>query len=102
MQSYHHIKYEIEELYEKRQCPRIRSKCLWYEEGEKASNFFLNQEKRSGIQSQTKLIVDDQEITSQNMIQNELLFFYETFFRNTSANTSEGCERLLNKFLFSN
>ena len=34
----------------------------------------------------------------QNKIQNELLFFYENLFRNTSANTSEDCERFLNEF----
>ena len=29
---------------------------------------------------------------------NKLLFFYETLFRNTSANTSEDCESFLNEF----
>ena len=33
----------------------------------------------------------------QNKIQNELLVFYESLFRNTSANTSEDCERFLNE-----
>ena len=33
----------------------------------------------------------------QKKIQNELLFFYETLFRNTSANTSEDCEHFLNE-----
>ena len=50
----------------------------------------LNLEKRRGIQGQVKkLIANNQEITDQNKIQNELLFFYETLFGNTSANTSE-------------
>ena len=71
---------------------------MWYEEGEKSSKFFLNLEKRRGIQGQIrKLIVNNQEITHQNKIQNELLFFYETLFRNTSANTSEDCESFLNE-----
>ena len=71
---------------------------MWYEEGEKSSKFFLNLEKRRGIQGQIrKLIVSNQEITHQNKIQNELLFFYETLFRNTSANTSEDCESFLNE-----
>ena len=33
----------------------------------------------------------------QNKIQNELLVFYETLFRNKSANTFEDCERFLNE-----
>ena len=42
---------------------RIKSKCLWYERGEKSSKFFLNLEKRRDIQSQIrKLIVNNQEI----------------------------------------
>ena len=71
---------------------------MWYEKGEKLSKFFLNLEKRRGIQGQIrKLIVNNQEITHQNKIQNELLFFYETLFRNTSANTSEDCQSFLNE-----
>ena len=69
-----------------------------YKEGENSSKFFLNLEKRKGIQDQIrKLIVNNQEITDQNNVQNELLFFYETLFRNTSANTSEDCESFLNE-----
>ena len=41
-----------------------------------------------------KLIVNNQEITHQNNIHDELLFFYQTLFINTSANTSE----ILRKF----
>ena len=33
----------------------------------------------------------------QNKIQNELLFFYETLFKNTSSNTSEDYESFLNE-----
>ena len=99
MESYHNIKDKIEEIYgTKAEGARIRSKCSWYEEGKKSSKFFLNLEKRRGIQGQIrKLIVNNQETTHQNNIQNELLFFYETLLRNTSANFSENCESFLNK-----
>ena len=82
MESYHNIKDKIEEIYRtKAEGARIRSKCSWYEEGKKSSKFFLNLEKRRGIQGQIrKLIVNNQEITHQNKMQNELLFFYETLF----------------------
>ena len=71
---------------------------MWYEECEKLSKFFLNLEIDRGTQSQIrKLIVISQKITDQNKTQNELLFFYETLFRNTSANTSEHCESFLNE-----
>ena len=72
MGSYHNIKDKIEEIYEKKaEGVRIRSKCLWYEEGEKLSKFFLNLEKCRGTQSQIrKLTVNDHEIMDQNKIQN--------------------------------
>ena len=71
LESYHNIKDKIEEIYEKKvEGARIRTKCLWYEEGEKSSEFFLKLEKRRGIQGQIrKLIVSNQEITDQNKIQ---------------------------------
>ena len=40
--SYRNIKNKIEEIYKKAEGARIRSKCFWYEEGEKSSKFFLN------------------------------------------------------------
>ena len=99
MESYHKVKDKIEEIYEKKaEGTRTRSKCLCYEEGDKSSKFFLNVEKSRGIQDMIrKLIVNSQEITDENKIQNELLFFYETLFRNKSANTSEDCQSFLNE-----
>ena len=71
---------------------------MWYEEGEKSSKFFLNLKKRRVFQGQIrKLIVNNPEITHQNKIQNKLIFFYETLFRNTSTSTSDDCKRFLNE-----
>ena len=50
------------------------------------------------FKARLELIVNKKEITHQNKIENELLFFYEALFRNTSANTSEDCESFLNEF----
>ena len=99
LESYHNIKDKIEEIYEKNaEGASVTSKCLCYEEVEESSKFFLNLVKCRRIQGQIrKRIVNDQEITDQKKIQNKLLFFYETLFRNTSANTSEDCKSLLNK-----
>ena len=99
MESYHNIKDKIEEIYEKNaEGASVTSKCLCYEEVEESSKSFLNLVKCRRIQGQIrKRIVNDQEITDQKKIQNKLLFFYETLFRNTSANTSEDCESFLNE-----
>ena len=89
---------ELKKYMKKKIGVRKTSECLWYKEGEKSSKFFLNLEKRRGIQDKIrKLIINSQEIVHQNKIQNELLFFYETLFRNVSASTSEDCERFLNE-----
>ena len=76
-ESYHTVKHNIEEIYEKKaEGARISSKCLWYEDGEKSLKFFLNLEKCRGIHVKIrKLIVNNQEFKDQNKIQNELLLF---------------------------
>ena len=70
---------------------------MQYKEGGKSLKFFLNLEKGRGIQGQIIKVTANQEITHQNKIQNEFLYFYETLFRNTSANTAEDCKRFLNE-----
>ena len=51
----------------------IRSRCQWYEKGEKSSKFFLNLGKFNETQSQIcKIIVSDKEITDPNQMQNEI------------------------------
>ena len=71
----------IEEIYEKQaEGARIRTKCLWCEEGEKSSKFFLNLEKRRGIQGQIrKLIVNNQEITIRTRFRMNSYFSIKIF-----------------------
>ena len=39
---------------------KMRSRCNWYEHGEKSTNFFLNLEKHRAIQSQIHSVVINQ------------------------------------------
>ena len=73
----HNTKDKIEEIYEKKaEDARIRSTCLWYEDGEESSKFFLNLEKRRGIQGQIrKLIENNQETKHQNKYSEWTLIF---------------------------
>ena len=60
---------------------RNRSRCWWYEEGEKSFTFFLSLEKFNGTQSQIcKIIVNDQAITDPNKILIEIIFFLRISF----------------------
>ena len=70
---------------------RIRSKCDWYEHGEKSTKFFLNLEKKSGNQNHIrKLIIDEKQIDGNIEILKKIENFYETLFKTQSfKNVSE-------------
>ena len=60
---------------------RIRSKCNWYEHGEKSTKFFLNFEKHRAIQSQIhSVIINRDEITDQDEINKQIFSFYQSLF----------------------
>ena len=71
-------KRDLEEIYDNIvKGIRIRSRCQWYQEGEKSSKFFLNLEKYNRMQSQIrKIIVNNQEITDPFIILNKIRNFY--------------------------
>ena len=55
---------------------RIRSKCDWYENGEKSSKCFLNLEKNRAIQGQIRtIIVNEKEVTDEIEINKQISFF---------------------------
>ena len=60
---------------------RIRSKCDWYEYGEKSSKFFLNLEKTRSTQSTIRNITKDKKnLTCHKRINQELFDFYKGLF----------------------
>ena len=67
---YLECKNNLEQIYqEKANGIKIRSKCDWYEFGEKSSKFFLNLEKQHALQNQVRtLLCDQKEITNKNQI----------------------------------
>ena len=68
---------------------RIRSKCNWYEQGEKSTKFFLNLEKQRDNQNGIlKLIVNEKEINNESEILNQIKLFYVTLFQNPSQRDS--------------
>ena len=76
--EYIHCKEELDKLY---QGKLIRSRCDWYEHGEKSSKFFLNLEKNRAIQNQVRTIsCSDKEISDEKEINTELFKFYKTLF----------------------
>ena len=81
IQSYNIYKKELDSIYDHiAEGIRIRSKCDWYEHGEKFTKFFLNLEKKRSNQNQIrKLITDEKEIDGEV----EILKKNRKFLRNT-------------------
>ena len=73
---------KLDKIYqEKTNGIRIRSKCNWYEHGEKSSKFFLNLEKSRAVQNQIRnILIDNIEINNQKDINNELYLYYQNLF----------------------
>ena len=68
---------------------KIRSKCDWYQYGEKSTKYFLNLEKQKAVNGTVKKIIKDHiEITDQLKIQHELRMFYEQLFKKTICNAN--------------
>ena len=68
---------------------KIRSKCDWYQYGEKSTKYFLNLEKQKAVNGTVKKIIkNDIEITDQLKIQHESRMFYEQLFKETICNAN--------------
>ena len=80
--EYIHCKEELDKLYQgKINGAIIRSRCDWYEHGEKSSKFFLNLEKNRAVQNQIRTIsCSEKEITDEKEINTELFKFYKALF----------------------
>ena len=60
---------------------KIRSRCNWFEFGEKSNKFFLNLEKKRGSQNTIrKIISDEEEITDLKKINHKIFSFYQDLF----------------------
>ena len=97
LSKYDSVKNELDEIYDNiAEGMRIRSKCDWYEHGEKSTIFFLNLEKQRGSQNTIKkLVIDDKEITEQTHILEHIREFYETLFKTREQKTKIEMENFL-------
>ena len=88
-QRYELLKCELDEIYDRiAEGVRVRSRCQQYEEGEKSNKFFLNLEKVRGSQGKVrKLIISNHEIADPQLIEQEIVFFYKSLFKNNIKKT---------------
>ena len=79
---------------------KIRSKCEWYEHGEKSSKFFLNPEKSCAIQGQVRTVIyNDKETNDETEINNHIYSFFSYLYKETSF-SSNNLETCLNTISF--
>ena len=90
LRKYESLKSDLELIYDHiAEGVRLRSKCDWYEQGEKSTKFFLNLEKQRGNENRIqKLIVNEKEINNETEILNQIKVFYETLFQKPSLRYS--------------
>ena len=78
----------------------LRSKCDWYENSEKSTNFFLNLEKRNSVNNTVKKLLvkngdSNIEVTDSNEILHNLHDFYSKLFEKKIHISSESCTNFL-------
>ena len=80
---------------------KIRSKCEWYERGQKSSKFFLNQEKSRAIQGQVRTVIyNDKETNNETEIYNHIYSFFNYLYKETLSFSSNNLETYLNAISF--
>ena len=81
--EYINYKNQLEEIYDDiAEGIKVRSKCQWYEEGEKSTRFFLNIEKTKATEGTVKkLDINNKEIDNPVEINKELERFFENLFK---------------------
>ena len=81
--TYENCKTKLEDLYDFiAQGAILRSKCSWYEKGEKSTKFFLNLEKQRKNKTHVKKILDNNtEISDQAKILKSLKLFTVIFIQ---------------------
>ena len=92
-------KNKLEQIYEeKANGVKIRSKCEWYEFGEKSSKFFLNLEKKHALLNQVRTLhCCEKEVTDKHKINQELERFYKNLFTEKSEFRKEDINVYLNQ-----
>ena len=101
-EEYNDCKTQLEQIYKiKANGIKIRSKCEWYEHGEKSSKFFLNLEKSRAIQGQVRTVIyNDKETNDETEINNHICSFFSYLYKETFSFSRNNLETYLNTISF--
>ena len=97
-------KLELENIYDKKaEGAKIRSKCEWYQHGEKPLKFSLNLENQKAINTAVRnLIDDDKKITDLKEINDCICKFYKNIFKKNVSKLDSEKESFLNNIALPN
>ena len=91
-EEYSTAKQRFEEINDEKAVGSIlRSRCSWYEDGEKSSKFFLNREKNNAVKSSIRAIHDENNIvlTEKKPIMDRIQRFYSKLFSKKISNSND-------------
>ena len=96
---YNNFKKELEEIYDKIvEGNKVRSRCQWYEEGEKSNKFFLNLEKSRASQGLIRKVVNDEgEVNDPSLILDEIEKYFSSLFEKTVQKSDNAIKNYIEK-----
>ena len=98
MEEYNKCKSELDGLYDYIDAGVIlRSKCNWYDHGEKSSRYFLTLEKRNKAKSHVCALLTESgnECTEPSQVMTKIKDFYSNLCKRRSTKTEEDCVEYL-------
>ena len=95
---------ELENVYDKKtEGAKIRSKCEWYQHGEKPKKFFLNLEKEKAINTTVRRLTDEvKDITDLKETNASICNFYKNLFKKSVSKSDSEKESFLNSVALPN
>ena len=98
-EHYLECKQKLQNIYNKKVNDlRIRSKCNWYENGEKPTKFFLNLEKYHATQGCLRtVIVNKKELNDSQQINDGLYNFYQALLKEKLSLLEKRIQSFLDK-----
>ena len=95
---------ELENVYDKKtEGAKIRSKCEWYQHGEKPKKFFLNLEKEKAINTTVRRLTDEvKDITDLKETNASICNFYKNLFKKSVSKSDSEKESFLDSIALPN
>ena len=98
LKEYNSVKQELEQIYNYiTEGIILRTRTVWYEEGEKSTKYFLNLEKRSKSKMHIRKLIDSSgaEVTEPKFVLEYIKGFYSDLYKRRAFKTEEECFKYL-------